>query len=177
MAGRSVIVHGPQGCGKSRHAQALCRHFDMDQIVELEDHPPGEEVPAFGALILTNKDPATIEAPSYRMIAFADALSEIDEARIAASAAPTILRAAAEAIDARAALRDCPQGERSMGRCVAAFNAITGHQLTEVEGWHFMELLKLARATAGGHHLDDHTDRAAYAALAGEAAERRQVPA
>ena len=92
------------------------------------------------------------------------------------SVAPQILRSAAEAIDERAALRDCPQGERSMARCVAAFNAITGHQLTEVEGWHFMELLKLARATAGGHHLDDHTDRAAYAALAGEAAERRQVP-
>ena len=95
----------------------------------------------------------------------------------AESAAPTILRSAADAIAQRAQLRDCPKGERSMGRCVAAFNAITGHQLTEVEGWHFMELLKLARATAGGHHLDDHTDRAAYAALAGEAAERRQVPA
>lgn len=87
--------------------------------------------------------------------------------------APAILRDAARAIDHRAALRDCPQGERSMARCVAAFNAITGHTLTEVEGWHFMELLKLARATAGGHHLDDHTDRAAYAALAGEAAERQ----
>lgn len=83
-----------------------------------------------------------------------------------------ILRDAAQAIDDRAALRDCPQGERSMARCVAAFNALTGHALTEVQGWHFMELLKLARATAGGHHLDDHTDRAAYAALAGEAAER-----
>ena len=86
--------------------------------------------------------------------------------------APAILRDAAQAIDNRAALRDCPQGERSMARCVAAFNAVTGHALSEVEGWHFMEVLKLARATAGGHHLDDHTDRAAYAALAGEAAER-----
>lgn len=88
------------------------------------------------------------------------------------TSAPAILRDAAQAIDDRAALRDCPQGERSMARCVAAFNALTGHALTEVQGWHFMELLKLARATAGGHHLDDHTDRAAYAALAGEAAER-----
>lgn len=92
---------------------------------------------------------------------------------VAPVSAPAILRDAAQAIDDRAALRDCPQGERSMARCVAAFNAITGHALTEVEGWHFMELLKLARATAGGHHLDDHTDRVAYAALAGEAAERQ----
>jgi len=88
------------------------------------------------------------------------------------SNAPKILRAAAQTMDDRAALRDCPDGERSMARCVAAFNAITGHELTEVEGWHFMSILKLARATAGGHHLDDHTDHAAYAALAGEAADR-----
>jgi hypothetical protein len=92
-------------------------------------------------------------------------------------AAPAILRNAAQAIDDRAALRDCPAGERSMARCVAAFNALTGHTLSETEGWHFMSILKLARATAGGHHLDDHTDHAAYAALAGESAEREACAA
>lgn len=86
--------------------------------------------------------------------------------------AHTLLLEAAAAIGARAALRDCPSGERSMARTVAAFNALFGTQLTETQGWHFMEVLKLARASAGGHHLDDHTDRAAYAALAGESAER-----
>ena len=95
----------------------------------------------------------------------------------AVCAAPAILRNAAQAIDDRAALRDCPAGERSMARCVAAFNALTGHTLSETEGWHFMSILKLARATAGGHHLDDHTDHAAYAALAGEAAEREACAA
>lgn len=91
---------------------------------------------------------------------------------MAPASAPTILRDAAQAIDDRAVLRDCPTGERSMARTVAAFNALTGRDLTEVEGWHFMSVLKLSRATAGGHHLDDHTDHAAYAALAGEAAAR-----
>ena len=90
-------------------------------------------------------------------------------------AAPDILRDAAKAIDDRAALRDCPGGERSMGRTVAAFNASFGTTLTETQGWQFMELLKLARSSAGGHHLDDHTDRAAYAALAGESAERESA--
>lgn len=30
----SLIVHGPQGCGKTRHAQALAAHFGCSQIVD-----------------------------------------------------------------------------------------------------------------------------------------------
>lgn len=88
--------------------------------------------------------------------------------------APDILRAAAEAIGDRATLRDQPTGERSMARCVAAFNAMTGHQLTEVQGWEFMELLKMARSQGGRHHADDYVDRCGYAALAGEAANKQE---
>ena len=60
--------------------------------------------------------------------------------------APDFLRRAAQHIEDRAAARDKPEGERSMGRCVAAFNAITGHALTERDGWLFMVALKMARA-------------------------------
>lgn len=70
----------------------------------------------------------------------------------------------------RAALRDSPEGERSMGRTVAAFNAMFGTDLTEVQGWQFMELLKMSRSTQGEFHADDHEDGAAFAGLAGEAA-------
>lgn len=70
----------------------------------------------------------------------------------------------------RAALRDSPEGERSMGRTVAAFNAMFGTNLTEVQGWQFMELLKMSRSTQGDFHADDHEDGAAFAGLAGEAA-------
>lgn len=80
------------------------------------------------------------------------------------------LEHAAEALKQRAALRDNPDGERSMFRAVEAFNTLTGQTLSEVEGWMFMAVLKMARATAGGHHDDDYTDGAAYFALAGEAA-------
>jgi hypothetical protein len=83
--------------------------------------------------------------------------------------ASAILRSAAQAIQDRAAARDM-QAERSMGRTVAAFNALTGHTLSEREGWLFMVALKAARATAGAHHDDDYTDGAAYFALAGECA-------
>jgi len=82
-----------------------------------------------------------------------------------------ILNRAAGHIADRAAARDKPEGERSMGRCVAAFNALTGHQLSERDGWLFMVTLKMARAcnTPMGYN-DDYEDGAAYFALAGEAA-------
>lgn len=83
-----------------------------------------------------------------------------------------LLVQASDAIHQRATLRDQPTGERSMGRAVAAFNALHDTSLTETQGWHFMELLKLARATGGSFHVDDYIDGAAYAALAGEAAGR-----
>ena len=79
--------------------------------------------------------------------------------------------AAAEMLD-RAASRDTPKGERSMGRCVKAFNAMFGTELTETQGWQFMELLKMARSVGGEFRLDDFTDGVAYAALAGESESR-----
>ena len=86
--------------------------------------------------------------------------------------AGTILQnAAAEMLD-RAASRDTPEGERSMGRCVKAFNAMFGTELTETQGWQFMELLKMARSVGGEFRLDDFTDGVAYAALAGESESR-----
>lgn len=85
-------------------------------------------------------------------------------------AADDLLVQAHESIHQRAQLRDKPAGERSMARCIAAFNALHGTALTEVQGWHFMVILKLTRATAGRKHLDDYVDLAAYSALAGEAA-------
>lgn len=84
-----------------------------------------------------------------------------------------ILTEAAETIGNRAAERDTPQ-ERSMRRTVEAFNALTGHELTEVQGWLFMAVLKAARASAGAHRRDDYVDGSAYFALAGECAEAGQ---
>lgn len=83
--------------------------------------------------------------------------------------ADQILNNAAQHMKDRAAARDKPEGERSMGRTVMAFNALTGHQLSERDGWLFMVALKMARAcnTATGS-ADDYEDLAAYSALAGE---------
>lgn len=80
------------------------------------------------------------------------------------------LRTAAATIEARAAMRDQPNGERSMARAVAGFNALLGYSLTERDGWLFMALVKVARAGSTATGIpDDYVDGAAYMALAGEA--------
>lgn len=80
---------------------------------------------------------------------------------------------AQKAIGNRAAERDRPDGERSMRAAVDAFNALTGHSLSERDGWMFMVMLKASRAQAGRFRADDYIDGAAYFALAGESADRQ----
>ena len=70
----------------------------------------------------------------------------------------------------RASQRDAEDGERSMKRCVEAFNALEGTTLTETQGWKFMVMLKMARSVSGDFTVDDYEDMAAYAGLAGESA-------
>lgn len=84
--------------------------------------------------------------------------------------AKTILIAAADHQDERAAAYDAPAGERSIAKTVAMFNALTGHQLAEKDGWFFMVCLKSARAYQGREKADNYEDGTSYFALAGECA-------
>lgn len=88
--------------------------------------------------------------------------------------AHSILEAAGGHMRDRAATYDKPEGERSMGATVEAFRAITGHKLTEEQGWLFMQLLKAVRSQQGAYCDDSYADGAAYCALAGEAAARER---
>lgn len=84
-------------------------------------------------------------------------------------AAELLGRAAAHMHD-RASTYDEPEGERSMGKIVTAFNAITGRDLSESEGWMFMQQVKLVRLfTRSDYHADSAEDNIAYAALLAEA--------
>lgn len=49
---RAVIIYGPQGCGKTTHAEKLARHFGKQQVIEADDW----RQPTFpdDALVLTN---------------------------------------------------------------------------------------------------------------------------
>lgn len=78
-----------------------------------------------------------------------------------------VLNRAADTILQRGEDRDTGN-ERSMSRCVEAFNALTGHEMTVTEGWKFMVMLKLARASHRMYTEDDYVDGAAYMALAAE---------
>ena len=88
--------------------------------------------------------------------------------------APDFLSAALSHMQDRASTYDSPRGERSMGKTVAAFNAITGHELSEEQGWLFMVLLKAVRTQQGGFRADNYEDGAAYFGLQGEAAHRER---
>ena len=84
--------------------------------------------------------------------------------------ASQLLNKAASLMEQRGKQYDQPDGERSMGRTVAAFNIIVGRQaLTESEGWLLMQLLKDVRdRQTPAPHPDSLEDCVAYAALKAE---------
>ena len=88
--------------------------------------------------------------------------------------ASDFLGAALNHLGDRASTYDNPTGERSMGRTVEAFNAITGHKLTEEHGYLFMVLLKAVRSQQGKYKSDSYEDGAAYFALMGEVSEKER---
>lgn len=72
MSKPSIIIIGPAGCGKTRHADALRRHYGLDRVIDT-----GAEldrryvVPATGALVLTIEPMSA--PPGVRTINFTDA--------------------------------------------------------------------------------------------------------
>lgn len=87
----------------------------------------------------------------------------------------TFLENAVKEMKDRAVQRDSNHsGERSMAATVRAFNALTGYNLSEEEGWEFMILLKLVRGRQGAFRADDYTDAAAYSGLLGECASKKK---
>ena len=89
--------------------------------------------------------------------------------------ASDFLSQAQSEMEDRSKTYDKPAGERSMANTVAMFNALTGHQLTEEQGWKFMVCLKLVRSEQGEYRADNFVDGAAYFGLAGESAEPPSV--
>jgi len=88
--------------------------------------------------------------------------------------AVSVLDSAAGHMNDRAKTYDKPTGERSMVATVAAFNAATGHPLTEEQGWMFMVFLKSIRSQQGNYKADNYEDLVAYGALMAEAANQER---
>ena len=119
-----------------------------------------------GADLIELLEPET--APTPAPVASAPALTPAPAA--ADLSAPGILTSAAGHMADRAAIYDKPEGERSMGKTVAAFNILTDHKLTEAQGWLLLQLLKDVRLfQRDGFHRDSAEDCVAYAALKAEA--------
>ena len=95
-------------------------------------------------------------------------MKEIDKNTL--PAAHHFLEAAKGHLRARGVTYDKPTGERSMERTIKVFAALTDIQLTEEQGWLFMEALKQVRSLQGKFKADNYEDLAGYAALRGEAA-------
>ena len=107
-------------------------------------------------------NPADVEKPTYTDGAAAP--------RWTTPAAPELLGRAAAHMHDRASTYDETGGERSMGKAVTAFNAITGRNLTESEGWLLLQVLKDVRLfTRSEYHADSAEDCISYAALKAEA--------
>lgn len=85
--------------------------------------------------------------------------------------AKDVIHEIAETLASRGKSRDNGQ-ERSMARTVRTFNAMTDHELTEEDGWLFMQYLKDSRSRSGDYSFDDYLDKAGYAVLAAECADR-----
>jgi len=148
--------------GSIEHAVAGEHHrgaFDWTHT----NHP--KDIVAY--YVMPTEDNSKPEAYSYE--ALNSNFKKLVEQALEAATATDILQEATECLTARAVERDREGGERSMKAAVEAFNSLTGHTLTEVDGWNLMLVLKLARSYGGCFKLDDYVDAAAYAALAGEA--------
>lgn len=126
-------------------------------------------------------------APTAKVHSLSAAVAApVATARAAPVMPQEVLRQAAEVITQRGAQRDTATGmaaapqERSMAATVAAFNAIHKTNLTETQGWAFMQTLKMVRAATsarnGLFNADDYLDGAAYAALGHESAEAEGKP-
>ena len=87
--------------------------------------------------------------------------------------APDFLQEAKETMEERGKDYDKhdegKKAERSMGKAVAAFNAITDGHMTESEGWLLMAILKQVRQwSSPAYHHDSAMDAVAYTALLAE---------
>jgi MoxR-like ATPase len=71
----TILIHGPQGCGKTRNAQALAAHFGCSKVV---DDWNGRDRVVAGALVLTNIDnwKASALPTARRVVPFAKAMRE-----------------------------------------------------------------------------------------------------
>jgi len=71
----SIVIYGPPGCGKSKHAEELRAYLDLDTVVD--DWDGSSPYPRVGALVLTSNPSPTL-APSTHAMHFGSAMRELN---------------------------------------------------------------------------------------------------
>lgn len=157
---KNVTAWGRLSIGATNWKTEIRQRFDEDNDVS---------VLVCGDNVLTRREWEAAKLAEHE-VSFEPFVS-VEDAPVTAH---SILEAAGGHMRDRAATYDKPEGERSMGATVDAFRAITGHKLTEEQGWLFMQLLKAVRSQQGAYRADSYEDGCAYVSLAGEAAARER---
>lgn len=70
---KSVIVYGPQGCGKTKNASLLRRKFNLQNVIDGWD--VNIKIPREGALVLTNTKPDEKKFKDFTVMSFEKAMS------------------------------------------------------------------------------------------------------
>lgn len=133
---------------------------------------PGQAV--LGTLPNKGHVPITPAAMAASAAAYLETSNLTLEDKVEDQPAHGFLEEACNVMKQKAKLRDKPEGERSMEAIVNTFNALTGKNLTEGEGWEFMILLKMVRGRQGAYNRDDYVDGSAYFGLLGECESSRK---
>jgi hypothetical protein len=56
-AHKSIVIHGPMGCGKTRNGERFRKHFGMDSVVEADATGENRNLLTTGEVILTSTKP------------------------------------------------------------------------------------------------------------------------
>lgn len=68
----SVVIHGPQGCGKTINGHRLARHFGLKHVVD--DCEQWNKPLATDTLFLTHEEPPPNVHRVLRVLSFAEAM-------------------------------------------------------------------------------------------------------
>lgn len=146
--------------GNNTYEQFIASGWDDDQLVEN----------GYATWVNDDSD-GDVTTTVYKPMSVADLhLAHLFTPAQQPSTAPDLLKQAAQLLVERGQQYDKSGSERSAAKIVAAFNAVTGRDLTPGEGWLFLVMLKAVRFYSNTEtpHRDSLEDMIAYAALHAE---------
>lgn len=150
---KTKLLMTPKARGNT-YEQFIATGWNDDQLVE------------HGYAVRTNDEITKYEQQSLADLHLAHLFTPVQQP----STASDLLKQAEQLLTERGKQYDTSGQERSSAKIVAAFNTITGRDLTPGEGWLFLMLLKAVRFYSNTEtpHRDSLEDLISYAALHAE---------